>query len=180
MDRRTVETILSEAHAAVQAADLPESLQVVAFEKAVDLLGGVSSSTPASATPSADNADRSGGNGRHDQVDAGSAEAFVRSQPNVERPAEAVKAIAAWWFSQYGSAPITRANVEQIAEEIGVTIPDRPDNTMKGMKHDGRDVFRSAGRGALVPIRPHGELFFQTQYSVTKGRKPAPTGDDAS
>jgi len=173
-DRSTVERILSEANAAVEAAKLPQNFRVVAFEKAVDLLGG--GSKPAE-TP----ADDDGDGAEAVPVDASSAESFVRSQPNVlDRPAEAVKAIAAWWFSQYGSAPITRMNVETIAENIGVTIPDRPDATLRQMKHDGRDVFRSAGRGAFVPTRPHGELYFQVQYEVSKGRKSAPgTGDNS-
>jgi hypothetical protein len=174
-DRSTVERILSEASAAVEAAKLPQNLRPIAFEKAIDLLSG-----GAKVAETAGDSDEDSGTGTP-EVDTSSAESFVRSQPNVlDRPAEAVKAIAAWWFSQYGSAPITRTSVETLAENIGVTIPDRPDATLRQMKHDGRDVFRSAGRGTFVPTRPHGELYFQTQYEVSKGRKQAPgTADDS-
>ncbi len=111
-------------------------------------------------------------------IDSTNVETFVRSQ-DVAKPANAVKAIAAWWFSEYGSAPIGGSDVEGIAQEIGVTIPNRPDNTLRGMKSNGKDVFRPAARGTFTPTRPHGELFFQTEYQVTKGRKPPPPPEDS-
>ena len=102
-----------------------------------------------------------------------SAQVFVRSQ-SIDDPADAVKAIAAWWFSQYGAAPIRRADIEGIAAEIGVTVSNRPDRTLQEMRAGGKKVFRAATRGHYVPTVPHGELFFETEYRVGKGTKTAP------
>ncbi|MGH3006029.1 MAG: hypothetical protein ACRDOS_09055 [Gaiellaceae bacterium] len=120
-----------------------------------------------------------GGAGNGGQiVDTSSAEAFVRSQ-TIDTPGQVVVAIAAWWFNQYGSAPIKREDLERIAGEIGLTVSGRPDNTLRALTADGRPVFRLAGRGAFVPTVPHGELFFQTEYGVTKGRSTPPPSEDS-
>jgi hypothetical protein len=78
-----------------------------------------------------------GGGGGGTPADTSSAEAFVRTQP-LDKPSDAVYAIVAWWFSQYGSAPITRENIEALATQIGVTLPNRPDSTLAKAKKDGR------------------------------------------
>lgn len=119
--------------------------------------------------------DEASGIGGGQDVDISSAEAFVRSQ-DIDKPANAVKAIAAWWFSQYGSVPIRAADIKKLAGEIGVTIPDKPYMTLTGMKTDGKDVFRSS-KGDFVPTVPHGELFFQSQYKVKKGKQLPPSPD---
>jgi hypothetical protein len=109
------------------------------------------------------------------------AEKFVRSQ-KLDKPDQAVKAIAAWWYSQYGVAPFTQKDVKVIADEIGVTLPARPDMSIKRTKNaDGKAVFRNAGKGKLVPTQPHGELFLQKEYGVTKGTKtpPSASADDS-
>jgi hypothetical protein len=112
------------------------------------------------------------------QVDTSHAEAFVRSQ-TIDKPAQVVSAIAAWWFSEYGSEPIKRADINKIADEIGVTVSSRPDKTLLGMRTDGKHVFRNAGRGALVPTVPHGELYFKNEYKVTKGKKKRADADES-
>jgi hypothetical protein len=111
-------------------------------------------------------------------VDTSSAEEFVRSQI-IDKPHQVVVAIAAWWFSQYGSAPITSADITQIADEIGLTVSQRPDKSLLGTKTDGKDVFRTAGRGKIVPTVPHGELYLKSQYHVEKGKKPRPSDSDS-
>jgi hypothetical protein len=75
-DRNTVETILSEARVAVEAADLPQNLRPIAFEKAVELLSG----TGTAPAPAGD----TGASTRDDSdtppnVDTSDAEAFVRA-----------------------------------------------------------------------------------------------------
>jgi hypothetical protein len=117
------------------------------------------------------------GSGGQQDVDMSSAEAFVRSQ-TIDKPGQVVVAIAAWWFSQYGSAPIKREDIERIAHEIGLTVSGRPDNTLRALKRDGKSIYRVAGRGALAPTIPHGELFFQNEYGVTKGRNTPPSPDE--
>jgi hypothetical protein len=106
-------------------------------------------------------------------LDVTNAEAFVRSR-DLEKPSEAVYAIAAWWFSQYGSTPLTTTKLQEIADEIGVTIPARPDMTLKSATADNKNLFRKAGRGMWVPTQPHGELHFKEEYGITKGRAKPP------
>jgi hypothetical protein len=61
IDRNTVEKILSEARAAVEAAQIPEELQPVAFGKAVDLLGGTP--VPAPTITTAEQTEQNGNGG---------------------------------------------------------------------------------------------------------------------
>ena len=49
---KTVETLLADAAALVDAADIPEDLRTVAFSKAVDLLAETSAIAPTSSPPS--------------------------------------------------------------------------------------------------------------------------------
>ena len=118
-----------------------------------------------------------GGGGGGTPADTSSAEAFVRTQP-LDKPSDAVYAIVAWWFSQYGSAPITRENIEALATQIGVTLPNRPDSTLAKAKKDGRALFRAVTRGAYAPTVPHGEVFLKKEYKVQKGTKTPPTAND--
>lgn len=105
-------------------------------------------------------------------VDTTSAESFVRSlEP--EKPAEYVYAIVAWWFSQYGSAPITRKQVESIANQIGVTIPARPDMTLAQATSENKQLFRSTSDG-YIPTVPHGELYLKNEYGIQKGTESPP------
>jgi hypothetical protein len=65
MDRTNVERILTDAREAVAAAEVPEELRPLAFEKAVDLLAG---STPAApAQPAEAGVEVNGDGGRTDQ-----------------------------------------------------------------------------------------------------------------
>jgi hypothetical protein len=110
-------------------------------------------------------------------VDA-SAEEFVRSQ-DISEPHLTVRAIAAWWFSQYGSTAITNADLRAIADQIGVTLPQRPDMSLKRSANaNGKPIFRSGGKGKLVPTAPHGELYFQEEYGVKKGTKAPPSANE--
>jgi hypothetical protein len=112
-------------------------------------------------------------------ADTSNAETFVRSQA-LDKPVDAARAIAAWWFSQYGTAPITAPDIRKVADQIGVTIPARPDRSIEAWKTaEGKDVYRSGGRGKHVPTVPHGELYFQSEYNVTKGTLPPPSANDA-
>ena len=95
---------------------------------------------------------------------------------SVDKPADAVYGIAAWWFGQYGSAPLTREQMSRIADQVGVTVPERPDMTLKGAKIDGKALFRRSGRGAYVPT-VHGELHFKNEYKVKKGKNEPPATD---
>lgn len=89
---------------------------------------------------------------------------------DTDKPAEAVMAIAAYLFQQFGSEPFTLQEVRDIADEVGLTIPERIDMTLKGATRNGRPIFRSVGRGKYAPT-VLGEATLKQDHNVTKGRR---------
>ena len=88
-------------------------------------------------------------------------------------PHQNVLLIAAWLYSQFGKFPITRAHVNTEAAETGLTIPDRPDMTMRTAKHDGRNLFRQRGRGWELTVS--GEARVKELFRVRRGNKQLPS-----
>lgn len=91
------------------------------------------------------------------------------------KPHDNVKLLAAIWFAEYGSHPFTADYLREKATETGLTIPARPDNTLKASKEKGKNLFASVGRGLFRPTVV-GEAFFKTTYNLRKGTK-TPTAD---
>lgn len=89
---------------------------------------------------------------------------------DTDKPAEAVMAIAAYLFQQFGSEPFTLQEVRDIADQMGLTIPERVDMTLKGATRNGRPIFRSVGRGKYAPT-VLGEATLKQDHKVTKGRR---------
>ncbi|MDB5808068.1 MAG: hypothetical protein JWN94_190 [Betaproteobacteria bacterium] len=87
-----------------------------------------------------------------------------------EKPADNLKSIAAYLFSEYGAEPFSIDEIRQLAEDVGLTIPERPDMTFINALEDGKKLFTRAGRGQYRPT-VHGEAFVKTTYSVKKGTK---------
>ena len=92
---------------------------------------------------------------------------FVAQHENHDKPADNVFAIAAWWYSQYGLAPLNRATVEQMASEVGMTVPTRSDGTLNQASREGKKVFHKKGSGYAPTVS--GERLLQATYSVRKG-----------
>lgn len=105
-------------------------------------------------------------------IDTSSMESFVRTS-EAKKPSDYVYAIVGWWFSEYGSFPITTLQIRSMATEIGVTLPARPDTTLLTATSDGKQLFRKSGEG-IVPIVPHGELHLTQKYGIKKGKKALP------
>lgn len=110
-------------------------------------------------------------------IDTTSMESFVRTAAPTNKPADVVYALAAWWFGEYGSAPLTPAQMKVLADEIGVTISNRPDMTLSSAQKDSKQLFRGSARAGFVPTVPHGELYLKETYSVKKGTKTPPAAD---
>jgi hypothetical protein len=94
-------------------------------------------------------------------------EGLISAHPD-NRPSENVHLLAADWYGRYGAAPFTVDNLKKAASDAGLTIPDRPDMTLKTAKEGGKKLYQSAGRGLYKPTVP-GELFLRKTYSVRKG-----------
>jgi hypothetical protein len=57
-----------------------------------------------------------------------------------------------------------------MADDAGVTIPDRLNMTLAAAVENGKQLFASAGRGLFKPT-VHGEIYLKTTYGVKKGTK---------
>jgi hypothetical protein len=58
--------------------------------------------------------------------------------------------------------------MRELADDVGVTVPERLDMTYLQAKRKGNRLSRRGGRGAFRPT-VHGEAFFKEAYKVTKG-----------
>ena len=90
-----------------------------------------------------------------------------------DKPAENCRLISAWLYSQYGKSPFTAAQMKDIADETGITIPDRPDMTMKGAKHSKKALYRQKGKAFELTVT--GEAYVKETYGVRKGNKTPPS-----
>ena len=98
------------------------------------------------------------------------------NQHDHDKPRDNVHLISAWFYSQYGVTPVTPADVRECANEAGLTIPERPDNTMRTAKKDGKNLYRQKSSGWQLTVK--GEAYVKEMYNVKKGNKPRPSGDD--
>ncbi|MHC2993898.1 MAG: hypothetical protein IBV53_00105 [Candidatus Atribacteria bacterium] len=90
-----------------------------------------------------------------------------------EKPFKNVHLIVAWYYSQYGLFPITTKLLSQKANEVGLTIPERPDATMRAAKKDGKNLYHKLGNGYQPTV--HGEVYLSENYKVSKGTKALPS-----
>jgi hypothetical protein len=109
---------------------------------------------------------KSGNNGTQDR------ESFFTKFDH-DKPSDNVLLVSAYFFSQYGGAEFSIDEIESIANEVGVTIPERPDMTLLKAQRDGKNLFCRGGRGAFRPT-VHGEAFFKKTYQVSKGTRQKP------
>ncbi|HET6327790.1 MAG TPA: hypothetical protein VFG04_24110 [Planctomycetaceae bacterium] len=78
---------------------------------------------------------------------------------------------AAYHYSEYGNVPFSISEIQRIAADAGVILPDRPDMTFVQATKQGRKLFQRAGRGVFKPTATAG-LMFGERWSVKAGRKP--------
>ncbi|HEY3762508.1 MAG TPA: hypothetical protein VGN23_12245 [Verrucomicrobiae bacterium] len=99
------------------------------------------------------------------------------SQFTHDKPADNVLLLAAYHYSEYGTASFTVDQMKDLGNEVGVTIPERLDMTFLQAKRDGKALFLRAGRGAFRPT-VHGETFFKKSYQVSKGTQQKQEADE--
>lgn len=110
-----------------------------------------------------------------DQSETGSAPAeladFIASRDH-KKPADNVMLLAAWFYSMHGPYPITAKQIKGLADSCGLTVPTRPDNTMRQAKYKGKSLFSRQGKGWQPTVS--GETYLKDEYKVKKGTKPLP------
>jgi len=90
-----------------------------------------------------------------------------------DKPADNVDLVVAWIYSQYGAYPVTTKELRTYANRRGLTIPERPDATMRQAKKGGKPLYKKQGGGFKLTV--HGEAHVKTTYKVRKGTQPRPT-----
>jgi hypothetical protein len=90
-----------------------------------------------------------------------------------DKPYENVKLIAAYFYSLYGRAAIEIEKFRKAANNFGLTIPERPDMTLKQATKNKKKLF-AVREGACTPT-VHGEQFMRETYGVAKGTMTKPT-----
>lgn len=94
------------------------------------------------------------------------------------KPSDNAMLAAAWHYNHYGNTPFSTNEIRLLADEIGLTVPDRLDMTFSNAQHENKSCFSSAGKGQFKPT-VHGEKRLKETYGVKKGttNKTVPTTD---
>jgi len=100
-------------------------------------------------------------------------EATFFSDFSHKKPFENVHLIVAWYFSQFSPFPITTELLRKKANDVGLTIPERPDTTMRYAKKKGKNLYRKQENGYLPTV--YGEANLKEIYKVSKGNKTLPS-----
>jgi hypothetical protein len=98
----------------------------------------------------------------------GDAGTLISTHPDGS-PADNVSLVAAYLYSQYGSTTFSPADIKELGDSFGLTVPNRIDNTLKAAKRGGKRLFQKVGKQFKVTVT--GEAHFKTEYRVTKGSK---------
>ena len=108
-------------------------------------------------------------------ADTSNRETFFASFTH-NKPADNVHLIVAWLYSQHGVIPLSAKVLREMANDVGLTIPDRPDATMYAAKKDGKSFYRKKGKGYQLTV--HGEAHVKKTYNVKKGTAPYSEPED--
>ena len=92
------------------------------------------------------------------------------------KPYENVKLIAAYFYSLYGKTSIGIEELRRAADDFGLTIPERPDMTLKQATKNKKKLFTLRDSGFAPTV--HGEQFLKDTYSVERGTMTKPPEED--
>jgi hypothetical protein len=98
-------------------------------------------------------------------VDPDIAATFLEKHAS-DKPSDNVKAIGALIYSIYGNCDFTTSEVNAIAHEVGVEVPDRVDVTLGGASVDKKNLFQKRRSGVYRPTA-NGRRFFKDEYGVS-------------
>lgn len=93
-----------------------------------------------------------------------------------EKPKDNVFLITAWFYSQYGVFPITIKDINNEADNTGLTVPNRSDNTIRFAKKKGKKLFKQVAKGWQLTV--NGEIYLKDTYEIKKGNKKRPEDDE--
>jgi hypothetical protein len=96
------------------------------------------------------------------------AETFL-SKYSHDQPSDNVFLVVAWLYSQHGIISLTQNIIKDVADNAGLTIPNRPDMTMKKAQSEGKKLFVKSGNGYKLTV--NGEAYLKKTYKVKKGNK---------
>ena len=97
------------------------------------------------------------------------AEAFFSSHES-KKPADNALLVVAFFYGKYGSEAFSLDEIQEIANDAGITIPERVDMTLRAAKRNGKALFRCLGKGQFK-LTVNGEAFVKTTFNVKKGRQ---------
>jgi hypothetical protein len=163
---------LNEINKVVEKLD--PAIRVQAFALLEDYVGAgkVSARRPEKGGEEADNEEPEDASDQDADL-----KAFVGKLESDE-PADNAKALAAFHYMRYGKAGFGTDDIEELAKESGLTVPDRIDMTLKNTKEGGKALFRRVGKTFTPTV--HGEKYFKETYKVKRGKLPKPTGKAAA
>lgn len=93
------------------------------------------------------------------------------------KPADNVRLVAAYFYREYGAQAFGVDELKVLADQVGVTVPDRIDMTLVAATEKGKKLFIRAGRGQFKPT-VHGELYLKSEFKVKKGNKQKATAEE--
>jgi len=91
---------------------------------------------------------------------------------DTKKPADALMAMVAWLYSQYGSYAMSIKELRELGDSCGLTLPARIDMTLRQAKSNGKNQFTQQGKAWKLTVS--GELAIKEAYNVTKGTKSLP------
>lgn len=103
---------------------------------------------------------------------------FVQHHKSDDKPADNALLAAGWHYTEYGTTPFSLYDIRTIADEVGLTIPTRPNMTFRNASYEGKSCFTQAGRGFYKPT-VHGERRLKDTYQIRKGTKKKPSKDES-
>ncbi len=146
-----------------------ESLRRIAFEK---LLEGI---VPFGKRQAAEEPELRDADSIEQKTETVNLDGFF-SKLKQGKPSDNALAVAGFHYSLYGSEEFTADEIRDIADQVGITVPERVDMTYKNAQREGKSLFRRSGNGFRPTV--HGELFFKKTYQVNKGTKNKPVDND--
>lgn len=141
-------------------AKLPEEIRNSAFALLSDYITQISSKKGASPNEEKANNENASDMSREEFF-----QAFDHSKPS-----DNVRLIAAYLYREHGIAPFSVEEVVTVSNDVGLTLPNRVDMTIRSAQANGKNLFTPTSSG-YFKVTVHGEAYLKETYKVKKGNK---------